>query len=165
MRLQRSSRSWSIECRIPGNLCDLSKGYFATTFLSSSPPTPAKQSRLCGVFRACRNTCDIPEDLRGVTESLTSNFLNFGRKPAHFYATARSNLHETGFEGRADGTHARPADPHQAGTGFNSLRGLNTEPVESRVASALGTLARLQVCDDEIVDRSRPCVPRIGRLA
>src|SRR5262245_46747962 len=30
MRLQRSSRSWSIECRIPGNLCDLSKGYFAT---------------------------------------------------------------------------------------------------------------------------------------
>ena len=57
----------------------------------------AKQSRLCGVFRACRNTCDIPEDLRGVTESLTSNFLNFGRKPAHFYATARSNLHETGL--------------------------------------------------------------------
>jgi hypothetical protein len=42
------------------------------------------------------------------------------------------------FEGRADGTHAWPADPHQAGTGFNSLRGLNTEPVESRVASALG---------------------------
>ena len=32
MRLQRSSRSWSIECRIPGNLCDLSKGYFATHF-------------------------------------------------------------------------------------------------------------------------------------
>src|SRR6516165_371412 len=46
MRLQRSSRSWSIECRIPGNLCDLSKGYFATTFLSSSPPTPASQSGL-----------------------------------------------------------------------------------------------------------------------
>src|SRR5262245_27828093 len=42
------------------------------------------------------------------------------------------------FEGRADGTHAWPADPHQAGTGFNSLRGLNSEPVESRVASALG---------------------------
>src|SRR5215471_18611413 len=50
MRLQRSSRSWSIECRIPGNLCDLSKGYFATTFLSSSPPTPATQSGLCGAF-------------------------------------------------------------------------------------------------------------------
>src|SRR5262245_35175979 len=46
MRLQRSSRSWSIECRIPGNLRDLSKGYFATTFLSSSPPTPAMQSSL-----------------------------------------------------------------------------------------------------------------------
>src|SRR5262245_155559 len=30
----------------PGNLCDLSKGYFATTFLSSSPPTPARQSGL-----------------------------------------------------------------------------------------------------------------------
>jgi len=50
MRLQRSSRSWSIECRIPGNLCDLSKGYFATTFLSSSPPTPATQSGLYGAF-------------------------------------------------------------------------------------------------------------------
>src|SRR6516162_9686502 len=30
----------------PRNLCDLSKGYFATTFLSSSPPTPASQSGL-----------------------------------------------------------------------------------------------------------------------
>src|SRR5215831_11872741 len=138
MRLQRSSRSWSIECRIPGNLCDLSKGYFATTFLSSSPPTPAKQSRLCGVFRACRNTCDIPEDLRGVTESLTSNFLNFGRKTRAFLCDSPFELARDRFEGRADGTHARPADPHQAGTGFNSLRGLNTEPVESRVASALG---------------------------
>jgi hypothetical protein len=30
---------------IPGNPCDLSKGYFATTFLSSSPPTqPASPS-------------------------------------------------------------------------------------------------------------------------
>src|SRR6516225_3739246 len=114
MRLQRSSRSWNIECRIPGNLCDLSKGYFATTFLSSSPTCPAKQSRLCGVFRACRNTCDIPEDLRGVTESLTSNFLNFGRKPAHFHATARSNLHETGLRAaptalmRGPLTHIKP---------------------------------------------------------
>jgi len=26
-------------------------------------------------------------------------------------------------------------------------------------------VARLQVCDDELVDRSRSCVPRIGRLA
>src|SRR5215471_11599066 len=136
MRLQRSSRSWSIECRIPGNLCDVSGGYYATTFLSSSPPTPAKQSRLCGVFRACRNTCDIPEDLRGVTESLTSNFLNFGRKPAHFHATARSNLHETGLRAaptalmRGPLTHIKPV--------LTSLRGLNTEPVESRVASALG---------------------------
>src|SRR5262249_49747583 len=79
-----------------------------------------------------------PRGFASVTESLTSNFLNFGRKPAHFHATAGSNLHETGLRARADGTHARPADPHQAGTGFNSLRGLNTEPVESRVASALG---------------------------
>jgi hypothetical protein len=30
----------------PGNLCELSKGYFATTFLSSSLPTPATQSGL-----------------------------------------------------------------------------------------------------------------------
>jgi len=35
---------------ITGNLCDLSKGYFATTFLSSSPPTPATQSGLFGAF-------------------------------------------------------------------------------------------------------------------
>src|SRR5215470_18810104 len=46
MRLQRSSRGWSIECRTPGNLCDLSKRYFATTFLSSSLTCPAKQSGL-----------------------------------------------------------------------------------------------------------------------
>src|SRR5262249_43030442 len=38
-----------------------------------------------------------PLGLARVTESLTSNFLNFGRKPAHFHATARSNLHETGL--------------------------------------------------------------------
>jgi hypothetical protein len=31
---------------IPGNLCGLSKGYFATTFLSSSPPCPATQQGL-----------------------------------------------------------------------------------------------------------------------
>src|SRR5262249_39553942 len=47
---------------ITGNLCDLSKEYFVPTFLSSSLTCPARQSRLCGVFRACRNTCDIPED-------------------------------------------------------------------------------------------------------
>src|SRR6516162_10773050 len=33
---------------ITGNLCDLSKGYFATTFLSSSLTCPATQSGLCG---------------------------------------------------------------------------------------------------------------------
>src|SRR5262245_6595816 len=32
---------------ITGNLSDLSKGYFATTFLSSSPTCPARQSGLC----------------------------------------------------------------------------------------------------------------------
>jgi len=79
-----------------------------------------------------------PLGLRGVTESLTSNFLNFGRKPAHFPCDSPFELARDRFEGRADGTHAWPADPHQAGTGFNPLRGLNTEPVESRVASALG---------------------------
>jgi Sigma-70, region 4 len=31
---------------IPGNLCDLSKGYFVPTFLSSSLTCPARQSRL-----------------------------------------------------------------------------------------------------------------------
>src|SRR5262249_35555081 len=72
MRLQRSSRSWSIECRIPGNLCDLSKGYFATTFLSSSPPTPATQSGLCGAFipfmRAPRSLNELVTLQSGLTD-------------------------------------------------------------------------------------------------
>src|SRR5215472_9744948 len=34
---------------ITGNLSDLSKGYFATTFLSSSLTCPARQSGLCGL--------------------------------------------------------------------------------------------------------------------
>src|SRR5438876_584439 len=40
-------REWSLRSEfgwIPGNLCDLSKGYFATTFLSSSLTWPATQS-------------------------------------------------------------------------------------------------------------------------
>src|SRR5262249_49849033 len=40
----------------PGNLSELSKGYFATTFLSSSPTTSASQSglhRWCLVFGRC----------------------------------------------------------------------------------------------------------------
>jgi hypothetical protein len=43
-------REWSLWPEfgwILGNLCDLSKAYFAMTFLSSSPPTPASQSGLC----------------------------------------------------------------------------------------------------------------------
>src|SRR5262249_19474706 len=37
----------------PGNLCDLSKGCFATTFLSSSPVCPATQSGLCRPCQVC----------------------------------------------------------------------------------------------------------------
>jgi hypothetical protein len=40
--LREGANGW-----IPGNLCDLSKGYFTTTFLSSSPTTSATQSGLC----------------------------------------------------------------------------------------------------------------------
>src|SRR5947208_12404935 len=43
----------------PGNLSDLSKGYFATTFLSSSPTTSARQCGLFGLCPVCKNTCDI----------------------------------------------------------------------------------------------------------
>src|SRR5262249_11827423 len=39
----------------PTNLCDLSKGYFATTFLSSSLTCPARQFRLCGATPAREN--------------------------------------------------------------------------------------------------------------
>src|SRR5262249_429117 len=72
MRLQRSSRSWSIECRIPGNLCDLSKAYFATTFLSSSPPTPASQSDLQRYLlsNCCRQAPALPAGWRGSFQAL-----------------------------------------------------------------------------------------------
>jgi len=45
---------------IPGNLCDLSKGYFATTFLSSNPTTSATQSSPWGLVRQ-----DFALDLAG----------------------------------------------------------------------------------------------------
>src|SRR6266446_9771595 len=43
---------------ITGNLCDLSKGDFATTFLSSSLTCPATQSRLSGRGRLLGLSCD-----------------------------------------------------------------------------------------------------------
>jgi hypothetical protein len=36
-----------------GNLCDLSRKYFATTFLSSSLTCPAMQSGLCRPCQVC----------------------------------------------------------------------------------------------------------------
>jgi hypothetical protein len=45
-QLKREWSLWSEFGWIPGNPCDLSKAYFATTFLSSSPTTPAMQSGL-----------------------------------------------------------------------------------------------------------------------
>ena len=58
-------REWSLWPEfgwIPGNLCGLSKGYFAMTFLSSSPPTPATQSGLAQLrcepnYRECLPGC------------------------------------------------------------------------------------------------------------
>src|SRR5262249_52205488 len=46
-------REWSLWPEFgldPGNPRELSKGYSATTFLSSSPTCPATQSGLCGAF-------------------------------------------------------------------------------------------------------------------
>ena len=51
-----------------GNLCHLSKGYFATTFLSLSPPTPASQSGLRGPCPVCWKACDVPD--RALREGL-----------------------------------------------------------------------------------------------
>ncbi|HEX2511098.1 MAG TPA: hypothetical protein VHK44_00700, partial [Xanthobacteraceae bacterium] len=45
-QLKREWSLWSEFGWIPGTPCDLSKGYFAATFLSSSPITPATQSGL-----------------------------------------------------------------------------------------------------------------------
>src|SRR5262245_31351340 len=39
LQLKREWSLWPEFCWIPGNLCEFSKGYFAPTFLSSSPPT------------------------------------------------------------------------------------------------------------------------------
>ena len=54
-------------CWFPGNPCELSKGYFATTFLSSSLTCPATHSGLCGLCQICKDRCDIPfaVDCRG----------------------------------------------------------------------------------------------------
>src|SRR5262245_36410672 len=45
-QLKREWSLWSEFGSISTNLCDLSKGYFGTTFLSSSPICPARQSGL-----------------------------------------------------------------------------------------------------------------------
>ena len=42
---------------ISENVRELSKGYFAPTFLSSSPICPATQSGLCGICPGCRIMC------------------------------------------------------------------------------------------------------------
>src|SRR5262249_49518933 len=58
--------------------------------------------------------------------------------------------------------------PRQFARAFGNDRFQGLEPYPSIAALVrfwLLSLARLQVCDDEIVDRSRSCVPRIGRLA
>jgi hypothetical protein len=39
-----------------------------------------------------------------------------------------------------------------------------TASIAAPVQFSVLSLARLQVCDAELVDRSRSCVPRIGRL-
>jgi hypothetical protein len=43
-QLEREWSLWPEFDWIPGNQCDLSKGYFAATFLNSSPSCPATQS-------------------------------------------------------------------------------------------------------------------------
>src|SRR6266700_7080425 len=45
-QLTREQSPWPEFGWIPGNLRELSKGYFAPTFLSSSPTTSARQSGL-----------------------------------------------------------------------------------------------------------------------
>jgi hypothetical protein len=56
--------------------------------------------------------------------------------------------------------------------GVNALKAIGSRRFNLRAvvralqgSARLLSLARLQVCDDELVDRSRSCVPRIGRLA
>jgi hypothetical protein len=68
-QLKREQSLWWEFGWIPGNLCDLSKGYFVTTFLSSSPTTqprsPVSTSEFKPIARrsrhlpchACKTTC------------------------------------------------------------------------------------------------------------
>src|SRR5919204_584291 len=53
LQLKREWSLWPEFGWIPANLGDFSKGLFAMTFLSSSPPTPATQSVLCGPCLGC----------------------------------------------------------------------------------------------------------------
>src|SRR5258708_34831876 len=63
LQLKREWSLWPEFGRIPGNLCEFSKGYFAPTFLSSSPPTPATQS---GVYQPIHERCVAAENTYGL---------------------------------------------------------------------------------------------------
>src|SRR6516164_11122156 len=84
---RRSSNANSLGGRHPAGspeICATFQRDFATTFLSSSPPTPARQSRLCGPCPAGKNLRDIPASYGDGGESLRRFFLHFGRRPANF---------------------------------------------------------------------------------
>jgi hypothetical protein len=73
LQLKREWSLWPEFCWIPGNLCEFSKGYFAPTFLSSSPPTPATQSDLCGICPGCRIVCQTVGGLYSAASGLRSS--------------------------------------------------------------------------------------------
>src|SRR5262249_16202280 len=52
-QLKREWSPWPEFGWFPANLRDFSKGYFATTFLSSNLTCPARQSGLCGPSQVC----------------------------------------------------------------------------------------------------------------
>jgi hypothetical protein len=67
-------RDWSSSPEfgwIPANLCDLSKGYFATTFPSSNPSCPATQSGLLPPMRYQRPEAERSELKRAFCSSLS----------------------------------------------------------------------------------------------
>src|SRR3982074_510537 len=82
---RRSSNANSLFCQDrldPGNLSDLSKGYFATTFLSSSPTTSASQSVSNASHMKVAQKPRVPRGFADLTRSPCEEFGNGGAIPA-----------------------------------------------------------------------------------
>jgi hypothetical protein len=86
---------WQEFGQIPGNPCGISNRYFATTFLSSSPACPARQSGLPRLFLP--NPNDPSRRCRWSGSSTVVRPTQVDTRVAAF----RHGLNETGYDGRS----------------------------------------------------------------